>query len=137
MAADPNPPPHARDVARPPDDVEELLKRIPGAPKNVPELPHPRALLVGRRPPPTPPPRRRRGAAETYPGRPEDRPRTPRPAGLAGGAAPSTHRRARPTRQRQVVAGQRDAGPRAPRGGRGRRHHRRARVGRPRGGRPT
>lgn len=51
MPADPTPPPDPQDVARTLDDVEELLKRIPGAQKIVHELRDLRALLVGRRPP--------------------------------------------------------------------------------------
>lgn len=51
MGSDPTQSPDGRDVARTLDDVEELLKRIPGAQKIVHELRDLRALLVGRRPP--------------------------------------------------------------------------------------
>jgi predicted GTPase len=51
MATDQSPPPDTRDAAQTLDDLEELLKRIPGAQKVINELRDLRALLVGRRPP--------------------------------------------------------------------------------------
>lgn len=51
MASDQSPPPDTRDAAQTLDDLEELLKRIPGAQKVINELRDLRALLVGRRPP--------------------------------------------------------------------------------------
>jgi predicted GTPase/uncharacterized protein (DUF697 family) len=51
MAPEQSPPPDARDAAQTLDDLEELLKRIPGAQKVINELRDLRALLVGRRPP--------------------------------------------------------------------------------------
>lgn len=51
MAPDQSPPPDTRDAAQTLDDLEELLKRIPGAQKVINELRDLRALLVGRRAP--------------------------------------------------------------------------------------
>lgn len=51
MASDQSPPPDTRDAAQTLDDLEELLKRIPGAQKVINELRDLRALLVGRRAP--------------------------------------------------------------------------------------
>jgi predicted GTPase/uncharacterized protein (DUF697 family) len=51
MAPDQPPPPDTRDAAQTLDDLEELLKRIPGAQKVINELRDLRALLVGRRAP--------------------------------------------------------------------------------------
>ncbi|MBK8693150.1 MAG: 50S ribosome-binding GTPase [Deltaproteobacteria bacterium] len=51
MPTDQSPPPDTRDAAQTLDDLEELLKRIPGAQKVINELRDLRALLVGRRAP--------------------------------------------------------------------------------------